>query len=110
MKGSIEMQSDELEALRHQDFDDFCQEIEADHEREQDILEAMSVIVPGMLFRGSRMIPPAYDLHDVDPEPGPWLDENEPMSPRLVAACLDLRIKFEAILSRRRYQHSREWL
>lgn len=75
MTGSTEQVSDELEALRHQDFDDFCQEIEADHEREQE-----------------------------------WLYEKEPMSPRLTAMCLDLKIKLDSILQRRRYRHSREWL
>jgi hypothetical protein len=104
------MRSDELEALRRQDFDDWVQEIEYDHEREEDILEPKSVIVPGLLFRGSAMIPPMYDLPDIDPEPEPWLYEKEPMSPRLTAMVLDLKIKFDSILQRRRYRHSREWL
>lgn len=82
MIGSTEQVSDELEALRRQDFDDFCQAFEADHEREQDIAE---------------------------PEQ-PWLYEKEPMSPRLTAMVLDLKIKFDSILQRRRYRHSREWL
>lgn len=73
MIGSTEQQSDELEALRRQDFDDFCQAFEADHEREQDSLEP-------------------------------------PLSPRLNAMCLDLHIKLQSILQRRRYRHSREWL
>lgn len=73
MIGSAEQINDELEALRRQDFDDFCQEIEADHEREQDFLEP-------------------------------------PLSPRLNAMVLDLKIKLDSILQRRRYRHSREWL
>lgn len=82
MIGSTEQISDALEALRRQDFDEWVQEIEYDHEREEDILE---------------------------PE-RPWLYEKEPLSPLLEAMVKDVWMRINQSLIRRQYQHSREWL
>lgn len=82
MIGSTEQVSDELETLRRQDFDEWVQEIEADHDREQDILE---------------------------PE-RPWLYEKEPLSPLLEAMCKDVWMRIHQSVLHRTHHPMREWL
>jgi hypothetical protein len=90
MTGSTETQSFDLDALRHQDFDDYVEDLLCDRERELARIEAT-------------------------PEPEPWLYEKEPMAPRLTAMISRLLARIDALADRRQYdpshyRHSREWL
>jgi hypothetical protein len=85
MYGSTEMQSDELDALRRQDFDDYVEELMCDRERELARIEAT-------------------------PEPEPWLYETEPLSPLLQSMCNDIYMRISQAVQRRKYRPMREWL